>query len=320
MSLPVTISTYQHNDLMPVIALLMEALPLEPMSPELFARKVLLDPNFNPNGAFVARSANGLLGFLLTIARKQPLEDAPPDSERGWITLFAVAPTARQRGIGTALLHAAETWLRQQQRTEAWISPYAPNYWTPGVDENACATGLAFLHRRGYTTIYRPLSMDVSLVGWQQPAWVNQRMAEINGQGLALSYFFPAHAGQVSDFLRAEFPGDWQRYVRETMLDITNGTRPKEELRLLFAGNRASGRVIGFAQSEGERFGPFGIAREWRGKGLGAALLYETLDGMRRRGLHNAWFLWTDDRTAERLYKPAGFRETRRYAVLKKML
>lgn len=320
MFLPVTISTYQHSDLMPLIGLLMEALPHEAMSPELFARKVLLDPNFDANGAFVARSSNGLLGFVLAITRKRPLEDGPTDAERGWMTLFAVTPSAQRHGIGTALLHAAETWLRQQARTEVWISPYAPNYWTPGVDENACANALAFLHKRGYVTAYRPLSMDVSLVGRQPPAWINQRMAEMSRQNLALSYFFPAHAVQVTDFLRAEFPGDWQRYIRETMLDITNGKRPKEELRLLFSGGRAAGNVIGFAQSEGERFGPFGVARDWRGKGLGAALLYETLDGMRRRGLHNAWFLWTDDRTADRLYKPAGFRETRRYSVLKKTL
>ncbi len=226
LALPVTISTYQHSDLMPVVGLLMEALPGEPMSQELFARKVLLDPNFDANGAFVARSPNGLLGFLLAITRKRPLEDAPDDSERGWITLFAVTPSAQRHGIGTALLHAAETWLRQQNRREVWISPYAPNYWTPGVDENACKVGLAFLQKRGYTTAYRPLSMDISLVGWQPPAWVNPRMAEITAQGMAFSYFFPAHAGQVTEFLRAEFPGDWQRYVRETMLDITAGRRP----------------------------------------------------------------------------------------------
>ncbi len=77
MSLSVTISTYQHSDFMPLIGLLMEALPHEAMSPELFARKVLLDPNFDPNGAFVARGPNGLVGFLLAITRKRPLEDGP---------------------------------------------------------------------------------------------------------------------------------------------------------------------------------------------------------------------------------------------------
>ena len=53
---------------------------------------------------------------------------------------------------------------------------------------------------------------------------------------------------------------------------------------------------------------------------MGAALLFHVLDGMRARGHHTAWFLWTDDKTADRLYRSAGFRESRRYAVMRKLL
>ena len=136
-------------------------------------------------------------------------------------------------------------------------------------------------------------------------------------QRISFAVFSPAYAGQVTDFLKQEFPGDWQRYVGDAMRDMLSGRRPWEELRLLLQAED----VIGFAHCERERFGPFGVAKGWRGKGLGALLLYDTLWEMQRRGLHNAWFFWTDDATAERLYKPAGFRETRRYAVLcKKMI
>jgi ribosomal protein S18 acetylase RimI-like enzyme len=36
------------------------------------------------------------------------------DGHRGWIYYLAVAPKARRRGIGRALMSAAEAWLRQQ--------------------------------------------------------------------------------------------------------------------------------------------------------------------------------------------------------------
>ena len=81
-----------------------------------------------------------------------------------------------------------------------------------------------------------------------------------------------------------------------------------------------AGRVLGFAQSEGERFGPFGVAGSARGRGIGAALLVHMLAEMQARGLCSAWFLWTDDATADRLYRAVGFRETRRYAILRKAL
>jgi predicted GNAT family acetyltransferase len=41
---------------------------------------------------------------------------------------------------------------------------------------------------------------------------------------------------------------------------------------------------------------------------------------MRLLGLHTAFFMWSDDQTAERLYHAAGFVETRRFALLRKEL
>ena len=104
--------------------------------------------------------------------------------------------------------------------------------------------------------------------------------------------------------------------VSETMVDVTLGRRAADDLILAYDG----GRLIGFSQHECARFGPFGVAADGRGRGIGAVLLFRTLGIMRRKGHHNAWFMWTDDATADRIYKSAGFRETRRYAVMKKTL
>jgi hypothetical protein len=41
---------------------------------------------------------------------------------------------------------------------------------------------------------------------------------------------------------------------------------------------------------------------------------------MQARGLRRAWFLWTNDATADRFYRPAGFQDARRFALLKKTL
>jgi mycothiol synthase len=311
-----SLQTYQPEDLAAVIAFLRLELPTEAITEAGFARRVLLDPNFVPEGAFVARGNGGeIRGFLLALTRRRPLEEGRSDVDRGWITLFAVARTARRQGIGTALFDAAETWLRAQGCTSFWISPYAPGYWTPGVDEAAYPEALAFLHRRSYETVSRPLSMDASLVGgWHVPDWVHAREAALKTQGVALETFSPRWILTLTDFLRQEFPGDWQRYLRETMGEIVAGRRPAEELLLAVEGRR----ILGFAQSEGERFGPFGVAAAERGRGVGAVLLFRVLDGMRALGRHNAWFFWTDDATAERVYRTAGFRETRRYAILRK--
>jgi len=49
-------------------------------------------------------------------------------------------------------------------------------------------------------------------------------------------------------------------------------------------------------------------------------LLYQTLMAQRDAGFRVAWFLWSDDKTAARLYNGAGFREVRRFALLRKEL
>ncbi len=65
----------------------------------------------------------------------------------------------------------------------------------------------------------------------------------------------------------------------------------------------------------------FFVKPSLRGAGLGKILLYETLDLMRQRGSHGAWFLWTGEESpAGKLYRRAGFTITRRFNVMKKTL
>jgi len=57
-----------------------------------------------------------------------------------------------------------------------------------------------------------------------------------------------------------------------------------------------------------------------RGRGVGQVLMFATLAAQREAGFRTAWFLWSDDKTAQRLYNGAGFKEVRRFALLKKAI
>jgi mycothiol synthase len=312
-----TIYPYQGEDFAPVVSLLQDSLTVDTITPALFTRKVLLDPNFAPEGALVARVDDEVVGFLLAIARRHVLEDGPDDRDRGWITLFAVSKTHRRRGVGRALLAAGVDYLRSRECRAVLVSPYAPNYWTPGVDVAAYPDAIAFLEASGFISVYRPISMKSSLEGdWHVPGWAREREERLIAEGFRMQAFTPEQIPGLAVFLRSEFPGDWQRYVRETMTDIVLGRREASDLTIAYDGET----VIGFAQHEGERFGPFGVAASQRGRGMGAVLMFRTLETMRQKGLKNAWFMWTDDATAQRVYHAAGFQETRRYAVMKRGL
>jgi GNAT superfamily N-acetyltransferase len=306
---------------MDVGRLLMQTLPTENISDN-FVLKVLLDPNFDPAGALVAMDGDWAIGFVLALTCKRPMEDAPMENGRGWITLFAVDRLCRRQGVGTALFNAAERWLHAQGCHEVWISPYAPGYWMPGVDEAAYPEAITFLARRGYTTAYRPLSMALSLADWRAPRWMQTHQQQLLDQNVRVEIFQASWSWPLSEFLRREFPGDWQRHMRETMLDILNGRRPQDELLIAYETDAQTDTdtILGFAQAAGERFGPFGVADAVRGRGIGAVLLYRTLERMKARKRRRAWFMWTNDATADRIYRPAGFEETRRYSVMRKSL
>jgi mycothiol synthase len=305
-----SIRPFEPTDLSDVLRVLAEAMPADPISEAHFTRQVLLDPNVRVEGMPVAVRGGRIVGFCLSIARQTPLENAPSDPDRGYVTLIAVAPDAQRQGVGGALLQHGESYLKSQGRAVVMVASYAPGYFIPGVDVNAYSGGLQFLKKHGYGEVYRPLAMETSLWNLSVPPWVLEK-----GRAVELKSFEPAMTLPLLDFARKEFPGDWVRVVRETAAKIMAGDSPN---RLIAAVD--GGHIVGFAHYENERFGPIGVAASQRGRGIGQVLMFATLAAQREAGFRTAWFLWSDDKTAERIYHVAGFRETRRFALVKKTL
>lgn len=314
------IAPFQPLDLGGVLHVLSQSMPADPISESRFVRQVLLDPNFRAEGAPVAKIDGGVAGFCLSIARQMPLENAPADDDRGYITLFAVAPQFQRRGIGSQLLAHAEDYLRSQRRKLCMISPYSPGYFTCGVDVKAYEPAISFLKKHGYTEIYRPIAMQIDLWELAAPEWVQQKRSAIESQGIQVEPYRSELTLPLLRFAAEEFKGDWVRFVRDGMKSIQLGDAAG---RLMIAhrnGPNHNHEVLGFSHHEAERFGPIGVAANQRGKGIGHVLMYETLRAQQLAGFRTAWFLWSDDATAERIYSAAGFRETRRFAMMKKEL
>jgi mycothiol synthase len=312
------IQPYRSEDMHQILAVLAQAMPYDPISTARFTWQVLLDPNFRPQGALVARGGvlqGQVVGFCLAVARQVPLENALPDGDRGYVTLIGVLPGLQRRGIGSQLLAGAEAYLRSKGRSLVMVSPYAPGYFIPGVDVAAYAGGLQFFLRHGYQEVYRPIAMEAPLWEWKQPDWVAEKGQQLQHAGVQCQVYEPQWTLPLLEFVREEFPGDWVRVVRETMGQIVGG-EPAE--RLILAHEK--GRVLGFVHHLNERFGPIGVAASERGRGLGQVLMFRALAAMREEGFRTAWFLWSDDATARRLYHSAGFQERRRFAVLRKEL
>jgi GNAT superfamily N-acetyltransferase len=209
-----------------------------------------------------------------------------------------------------------EDYFASRDCRTAIVSGYAPGYFVPGVDPVAYPEALALLEKLGYKEVYRPLSMDSDLVRLRTPDWLPPKEQALVEAGVVFEPYRPELILPLLDFMKVEFPGDWQRFLRDAMCRITTGEYHPTNLWIA----HVDGNVLGFAMHGNDcRFGPFGVAAKERGRGLGCVLLLRILHGMRAKGLHNAWFLWTDE-VAARVYDAGGFKETRRFAYMRKSL
>lgn len=308
-----TFDQFAPSDVSGVVALLSSCMPREGIGEQKFVRQVLLDANFRREGAIVARDGERVVGFMLAIARQVPLENAPSDAERGYITLFGVLPEYQRQGIASKMLQRAEAYLKSQSRKLVMISSYAPGYFIPGVDVNAYSAALLFLKSHRYAEVYRPLAMETSLGSLKIPEFVREKRRGLESDGVTIEPYRFELTLPLLEFTAKEFPGDWVRVVRECMSRITLGESPS---RLIVAHRKHE--VVGFSHHDAERFGPIGVAASQRGRGLGHVLMFATLEAQQRAGFRNAWFLWSDDKTAQRIYNVAGFKEVRRFALMRK--
>jgi len=315
----VTIRRYRGGDEPGIVRTWNRAMPEDPIDLTRWVKMVLCDANFDPAGLVVAEAGGTIAGFCLAIRRRIPLWGGDLELDRGWITAFAVQPEWQGKGVASALFDEAERFLRSEGRKEVLVSPYAPNYFWPGVDPKAYPAAVRFLERRGYRTLYEPVAMDKSLVGFSVPQAVEELETARIREGYRFGPLTFDRLHELVEFATEAFNPDWGRAIREA---IRAGI-PMEQCLIAIG---PEGRVAGFALFGGydgilERFGPFGVDPAQRGKGLGKILLYRSLEAMRAKGAHGAWFLWTGEATAAgQLYLKAGFEITRSFRVMKRPL
>lgn len=310
-----TVRPYRGADETALLTLWNASLTHDRIHAATFRTKVLLDPNFDPAGLLVAEANAHLIGFVLSLTRRVPLALQGLEPEVGWITAFGVHPDYRRQGIGRGLFAAALERLRGLGRRRVLISPYTPNYFAPGVDMAAYPAALAFLQASDWRVISTPISMRAELTGFQIPPEMTALQTRLEQEGIMVRPVEPTDLPDLMPFIAERFGWDWHRFAQEYLLALFGPGA--DDICFLVATQGE--QIVGYCQARRERFGPFGVATELRNRGIGRVLLFRCLAEMLARGFHCAWFLWTGA-DAARLYSLAGFREVRRFAVLKREL
>lgn len=277
---------------------------------------ILLDRNFDIDGLLIAEDQGAIVGAVYAVRRLVAHDGADLEPSTGWIPFFFVVPSHRNHGLGRALIAQSLGWLRGKGIHEVIFSAYTPNYVLPGLDAERYPSASALLASMGFSRVERPSAMDRSLIGYEMPAEVRERVDVLRSEGWHLGTPDDDDLVPLIRIAGDSFNSDWARAIREGLV----GGMPTE--RIIIAKN-PEGTVLGWAmhgtyESVIERFGPFGVLPESRGTGLGKVLLHLTLERMTALGAHSAWFLWADEgSTASALYAKTGFAATRTFDILR---
>lgn len=306
----VQIRTFARGDLPDLVDLWNTSMAADPISQQRLLLDFVLDPHFDPASLLVARQDEKLVGFVLGMSARA---DVPSDNAvgTGVIAGFGVHPDFRRQGIGSRLLGQLETHWQSRDVDRIQIGPWIPTYLAPGVDESTYPGTVDFLEANGYVAGGKPVSMRALLTGYEAADGVAEMAAGLQGEAVTIRPAVADDATELIAFAVDQFP-HWESYVRGALRSTVTGV-DSATLHIALDGDS----VIGFAMTNGERFGPFGVNGDYRGRGIGAVLLSRALCAMRAINVHLAYFLWTSDQTA-RLYNRHGFEIVRRFTMISK--
>jgi predicted N-acetyltransferase YhbS len=207
------------------------------------------------------------------------------DSLVGHVDLVAVAPAARRKGVGRALVAAAERALAGLGAREVLLAGNAPRYAWPGIDVRytpavCAATALGYERDEVAWNMTVDLSPGSRAVRPTDPA--ESRLA---ASGVRVRRAGPADREALSAFAAGAFEGSWGEEVADSI------GRPGAGCH--FADR--DGEVLGFAAYGSSRpswFGPMGTAPAAQGLGIGGVLLRRCLIDMRDAGHGSAQIGW----------------------------
>jgi GNAT superfamily N-acetyltransferase len=184
------------------------------------------------------------------------------------LRILAVDRTLREHGIGSALLRDAES------RGARIVAAEAGNYFTPGVAASDTTT-VGFFLKRGYRETAHTQNLVAGLGA--------------GGGGVGVDRASIDDRERVLDFIGTEFGRIWRFEASRAF-----GNDPPTMFYV-----EAGGAIAGFAAHEANNrglgsFGPTGVVRAQRGRGLGGRLLQASLADLHRLGYSRAVIPWTD--------------------------
>ncbi|GAB4322426.1 MAG: hypothetical protein Kow0069_27150 [Promethearchaeota archaeon] len=275
-------------------------------------RQTFGDADFDPGLTFVARGGRDrdrdedlvgrVVGFCAGVVRPRRTL-AGRLRKTGYLKFLAVDPAFRNRGIGGTLLSALLRGLKARgcRRCSAFDSN--PRYAWPGLDPRF-TEAYFFLKKHGFKRKGERVNLHVALPVQVAPPTVSTEFRIRRAK--------PAEKDALAGFVRENFAtSTWDD---EAAIAFEND--PPTAFVALEGDREGTGKIAGFAVHSAffpGSFGPTGVRKDLRGRGLGTALVRACADDLAAAGFDVMEVMWVADPTIKFYSKAVGARVGRVY-------
>lgn len=258
------------------------------------------------------------VGAVIIDARANPLDG---EVDVGYISLLAVLPETGRQGVGQMLLEWAEEQLQVAGCKVIQLGGNEHSF-VPGLPTELATE--QFFTQRGYVQNATVTDMAANLAGYQPPPTVREVDAAIRTAQTS-------NIGDIQAFVQREFP-EQSTQVEQILQDLQTPGRAERisDYMILWTERGIDGICrLNFEDSYrpielcypyqlprpwGE-VGSFGISKNIRGQGFGAALIDASLRRLHNNGVNGCIINATTDVD---LYAKFGFTPSREYGIYRK--
>ncbi|MHA1265322.1 MAG: GNAT family N-acetyltransferase [Candidatus Helarchaeota archaeon] len=274
---PFTLSPLSTANLSAVHKFLLQNEPFYHIPLEFFRRGTLGDEGFDPELSLILTDSetDTPIAAIIAVIKKGFVKT------NCYLKVCLVAKEYRQQGIGSKLLQELITRAKQKLPWYAYIyyGDCPPRYWQPGVDLRHTSL-FFFLKKSGF----KPHGLRYNLT-CHIPSQFPQPREEL--AGYTFSRVTPNEYESLVSFIHRHFRlGFWSK---EVPLSFENSPPTT------FLAKDQEEAIVGWATHSAHfpgSFGPTGVKKTLRGKGIGSELLRWTIWDMHQQGIDTCTILW----------------------------
>jgi len=266
------------------ISLLNTVLYYDFIDPQLYVNTVENDPNHRDEDFYILYKN----GESVAVAYVAMIRVSVPGLEgymnHAWLKALGTIPG--KEALLSEILSYIEETLRDRGVKILHVYNYAPWYLTTGMDIRYTLLH-KILRENNYTPESRAVNYYIDMDKFYTPIDALWTMEKLRREGYTVEQAEPSALPKIQEWIRRKFGITWS---------IEAGlTKDRLDAGLLYVTN-SDDEIIGFSvygATAPYRFGPIGIDEKHRGKGIGKVLLYQTLQEMRKTGIHIIEIPWT---------------------------